>query len=121
MISRGRRAANIERTVAELKTILRDIILEVGELKERVVRLEAAAAQRDKDVNQDHGVSGLYADRGGETADLANLPTEADLASSSGLQQFYLEGRHICPMAYGQERNEGCLFCAALLARSDSQ
>lgn len=35
------------------------------------------------------------------------------------LKKVYQDGRHVCPMAFGEERTEGCLFCAAMLARGE--
>ena len=50
--SNHRRGKIIERTVTELKTIIRDIILEVGELKERVALLELAINNKKSEYTE---------------------------------------------------------------------
>lgn len=112
----------IERTVAELKAILRDIILEVGELKERVALLESAAAEKHADEAAEAPFMAGQPRHFEETrmeAEPAALHTGEDQPSHPGLHQIYLEGRHVCPMAFGEVRSEGCLFCTAMLARGE--
>lgn len=111
----------IERTVAELKAILRDIILEVGELKERVALLESAVEKRADEAFETRfmaGQSGSTEEPQVEAETIALL-TGADQSDHPSLYQIYLEGHHVCPMAFGEERSEGCLFCTAMLARGE--
>ncbi len=79
------------------------------------------AARVPGDVREAEKRAGRLNDEGAEPADPLETETRADKSSPSGLRYLYLEGRHICPLAFGEERSEGCLFCAALLARRDSE
>jgi regulator of replication initiation timing len=51
--------------------------------------------------------------------DAAGCGPEDNIPYENSLKKFYQDGRHICPMAFGEERSEGCLFCAAMLARGE--
>ncbi len=90
----------MEKTVQELKMIIRELILELGDLKERVAYLE-------KDILKD------------------NEHTEPPLAYSlkiegeayGNLGRIYNEGYHVCPMAFGQFRDGECLFCVAFMEK----
>lgn len=117
MTLKGRRGVTIEQTVHELKTILREIILEVGELKERVAALE----QAQREIGIGPGGQGEAHDVAvAENSPLAEIQamSEDQPNSPDSLGQIYREGYHICPMAFGKRRTDGCLFCVAMLARA---
>ncbi len=104
----------MEQTLRELKTILREIILEVGDLKERVTLLEQAQ-QESRDIPGPARTLDIEAfDRGAKPAAAMNA---SQASTPSNLGRIYREGYHVCPMAFGEERSGECLFCAALLAR----
>ena len=81
----------------ELKMLIRDLIIEVGDLKERVQQLEQ---------NQ-------YVE--------PNLPDKSDHLIRLESEQYgnigriYMEGYHVCNIAYGRQRNGECLFCNTLI------
>lgn len=75
-------------------------MLEIGELKERVARIEQAA-------------------RPESNAPRSNLEAVLKIQGEGyeNLASLYNSGYHVCPMAYGELRMEECLFCAAFLAK----
>lgn len=90
----------MEKTIQELKTLIRDLIFELGDLKERVARLEGGYPP---DSNQ-------------------NKYSQEDIIRLQGegyehLGKIYSEGFHVCPVAYGQPRQDGCLFCIAFMSK----
>ncbi|MDD4803039.1 MAG: initiation control protein YabA [Syntrophomonas sp.] len=90
----------MEKSVQELKILIRELILEIADLKERVATLE----------------------RAGNSEPQIRLRSEADLIKLRGegyeqLGQLYNEGYHVCPIAYGQIRSDGCLFCIAFMEK----
>lgn len=88
----------MEKTVQELKVLIRELILELGDLKERVTRLEEEAVpQPPKLRRQDSEIIKLQ----GEGYDQ--------------LGRIYNEGYHVCPVAYGEPRQDGCIFCMAFM------
>lgn len=90
----------MEKTIQELKMIIRELILEVGELKERVAYLE-------KDMLKDR-----------ENVELPisySLKIEGEAYDNLG--RLYNEGYHVCPMAFGQVRDGECLFCVAFMEK----
>lgn len=88
----------MEKTIQELKILIRELILEIGELKERVARLEKEAAPPVQDTpRQDSALIKLQ----GENYDQ--------------LGKIYNEGYHVCPVAYGEPRQGGCIFCIAFM------
>lgn len=91
----------MERTVQELKTIIRELILEVGDLKERVTILE-------KDLLS-------YKEPIAATPISQNESLEGESYESLG--RLYKEGYHVCHMAYGQVRQGDCLFCIAFIEK----
>lgn len=89
----------MEKTIQELKTIIRDLILEVGDLKERVTLLEKGSPETNGTIVEI----------------IPTAPLEAE--SYENLGKIYNEGYHICHAAYGQIRHEECLFCVAFLEK----
>lgn len=90
----------MEKAVQELKMIIRELILEVGELKERVAGLE-------KD---------LFKDPQKNEVPLA-YSRKIEGEAYDNLGRLYNEGYHICPMAFGQRRQGECLFCIAFMEK----
>lgn len=97
----------MEKTVQELKTIIRDLIIEVGELKERISRLE-------KDIN---GPAPVLEEDSllEEERDMFDLDLQAE--SYENLGRIYAGGYHICPVAFGRHRHEECLFCLSFMEK----
>ena len=92
----------MEKTVQELKVLIRELILELGDLKERVAWLEK------------------------EVFPLPNVavqplsPVESLKLQGEGYDQLgriYAEGYHVCPAAYGEPRGDDCLFCLAFMEK----
>jgi regulator of replication initiation timing len=83
---------------------MRDLIIEVGELKERVAYLEKSLDNRKSE---------------GITAPNKVNIDDIKLAGEgyNNLGAIYNQGYHICPMAYGQLRTGECLFCIAFLEK----
>jgi len=89
------------KTVQELKILIRELILEIGDLKERVTLLERKGIAEP-----------LYEER----------RTDIDLIKLQGegyerLGQLYNEGFHVCPSNFGDSRQEECLFCLAFMQK----
>jgi regulator of replication initiation timing len=74
--------------------------LELGDLKDRVARLEGER-------------SFAGADNKPALVDAVKLQGE----SYANLGRIYAEGFHICPVAYGEPRRDGCLFCIAFMGK----
>lgn len=105
----------------ELKTILREIILEVGELKERIAVLELAQQEQYRGQALNAAPAAAVRESGEASAATASQTDSQPLRTEpSSLEQLYHEGYHVCPMAFGEERTDGCLFCMAMLARGDA-
>ncbi len=87
----------MEKTLSELKLLLKELLGELSDLRERVKVLEQKLnpSMSEEDRLRDDSI--------GEGANLVDL---------------YMEGYHVCPMAYGRLREEECLFCAVFLAKS---
>jgi len=81
----------------EIKLLLRELLGELSDLRERVSALE-----KKLDLSASGGSDAIT----GEDREGPNL---VDL---------YLEGYHVCPMAYGRVREEECLFCVVFLTKS---
>lgn len=88
----------MEKTVREIAVIVRELILEVGDLKERMASLE------DRLINE-------------EPRTQISCPLLLEGESYGNLGRIYNEGFHVCPDAYGQPRVGDCLFCIAFLEK----
>lgn len=93
----------MEKTVQELKMIIRDLILEVGDLKERIAVLENSLV--DLETNRINTGEDFQ----------KRLQMEGENYESLG--KIYNEGYHVCPLAFGQPRRGECLFCIAFIEK----
>ena len=93
----------MENVIRELKVIMRDLIIEVGELKEKVAQLEK---------NLDYPREGKSKD-----SKLSMQDLEIAREGYNNLGGIYKKGYHVCPIAYGQIRDGECLFCLAFLEK----
>ncbi|NLW43655.1 MAG: DUF972 family protein [Syntrophomonadaceae bacterium] len=85
--------------IQEISDILRELIREVAGLKERVMELE-----RHLNISR--------------PPPPVRAPIELEAESYENIGGIYNEGYHICPVAFGQVRDEGdCLFCVNILER----
>jgi regulator of replication initiation timing len=80
--------------------LIRELINEIGDLKERVAKLEGEV----NSVPPYEPCPGI---------DLIKLQGEG----YDQLGRIYNEGYHVCPVAYGQHRIDGCLFCIAFMEK----
>lgn len=90
----------MEKTVQELKMLIRELILEIGDLKERVTALE-------KEANP-------------EPFRPQKMNLEVMKLQGEGYEQLgriYNEGYHVCPIAFGDLREGECLFCIAFMEK----
>lgn len=90
----------MERTLQELKSIIRDLIIEVGELRERVDRLENKPDPVRLDMPR-----------------LSPAPLSIEGEGYENLGRIYQEGYHVCPHAFGVAREGECLFCLAFMEK----
>lgn len=89
----------MERAVQEIKAILNELVAEIADLKERVMDLEIHLGVREKKP-------------------APSRPFMVSAESYENLGRLYQDGYHICPVAFGQVRDEGeCLFCVNLLEK----
>lgn len=91
----------MEKSVQELKIIIRELILEIGDLKERIANLEKSIACAEEGNKLPEAVE--------------NLLLEGE--SYEKLGRLYKEGYHVCPAAFGQVRQGECLFCIAFMEK----
>jgi len=78
--------------------LIRELILELGDLKERVTRLEKDPSPPPRQLRR-------------QDAEMIKLQGE----SYEQLGRIYNEGYHVCPVAYGEPRQDGCIFCIAFM------
>lgn len=78
------------------------MILEIGELKEKVAYLEKALNNQieERDVS-------------------APAPCSIKLEGEGyeNIAQIYKQGYHVCSMAYGEPRTGECIFCIAFIEK----
>jgi len=91
----------MEKTVHELKTIIRELIIEVGELKERLTDLEHRQLRAESGIIEEP----------------KPLPMILESEAYENLGKVYSKGYHVCPTAYGQPRDDECLFCIAFMEK----
>jgi regulator of replication initiation timing len=96
----------MEKTLQELKIIIREMILEIGELKERVTVLEREKQDLIKEAESSPPVNFTEWER---------IRIQGEGYEQLG--SLYHEGYHICTMAFGQKREGECLFCIALMEK----
>lgn len=89
----------MEKTILELKTIIRELTFEIADLKQRVSDLEKERAEKQFLQPSQNSKILLRAE------------------GYDNLGGIYKEGFHICSMAYGQPREGECLFCIAFMSR----
>ena len=88
----------MEKRVQELTVLIRELILELGDLKERVTRLEKEKTPPPPQVRR-------------HDSEMIKLQGEG----YEQLGRIYNEGYHVCPVAYGEPRQDGCIFCIAFM------
>lgn len=93
----------MENVIQELKAIMRDLIIEVGELKEKVAYLERNLdyAKKEEPISP--------------KLDIQDLAIAGE--GYNNLGGIYKRGYHVCPVAYGRIRDGECLFCLAFLEK----
>lgn len=72
----------------------------MGDLKERVAYLEQKATPEPPAKRR-------------PPEEIAKLQGEG----FDALGRLYNEGYHVCPVAYGEPRQSGCLFCMAFMSK----
>jgi len=81
--------------------IIREMVLELGDLKERVSRLEKTQIDAEPEA-------------------LNMIKPEREIIKLQGegyerLGALYNDGYHVCPSNFGDSRQEECLFCLAFI------
>lgn len=89
----------MEKKTEELTAIIRELTFEIADLKQRIRELEIEKAQEEY--------------KPPDFKDKILLRAEG----YENLGGIYKEGYHICSMAYGEPREEECLFCIAFMGR----
>ncbi|MGI5921703.1 MAG: initiation control protein YabA [Syntrophomonadaceae bacterium] len=75
------------------------MILEIGDLKEKVARLEQTLNNQE------------------ETSEPLPASLKFQAEGYENIGKIYQQGYHVCPMAYGEPRSEDCLFCIAFIEK----
>jgi len=100
----------MNRNVEEITAMVREMILEISELKERVAALEQALYQSPEAAAEDSKYS--------QPAPLSEeVKIRLQGESFENLGRLYTSGYHICPVFFGERNEEECLFCVALLGK----
>lgn len=89
------------KTVQELKVLIRELILEIGDLKERVTFLENRQTVQP------------VAEERMDPADIIKIQGEG----YDRLGQLYNDGFHVCPSNFGDRRQGECLFCLGFMQK----
>jgi regulator of replication initiation timing len=90
-------------TLEEVTVLLREMILETGELKQRVAALEKQLNPPGAEENP------------GVFSEPEKLAITAE--SFENLSALYSSGYHVCPMFFGGRHEGECLFCVSFLER----
>ena len=98
----------MSKNLEELTSIIREMMLEIGELKERVFALEQSER---KD-----------ADSGTELPPAESPLSEEEKMRLQGegfenLGRLYASGYHVCQIFFGERYEGECIFCVALLEK----
>jgi regulator of replication initiation timing len=104
MIENGQREVRMEKTIQELKVLIRELVLEVGDLKERVTNLE-------KTNSLEEPFNGFHSEL--QEEEVLKLQGEG----YGQLGKLYRDGYHVCPPAFGTRRTAECLFCIAFMEK----
>lgn len=93
----------MERELNELKQLMRDLLYELADVKERVVALESRLGP-EKEISM---------------PPLSHRAFEISAEGYANLGRLYRQGYHICPHAYGhlREDDDECLFCVSMLEK----
>ncbi|MGE5454251.1 MAG: initiation control protein YabA [Methylocystaceae bacterium] len=94
----------MERELNELKQLMRDLLYELSDVKERVLALENMLAG-EQEIS---------------APPLTHRAFEISGEGYANLGRLYRQGYHICPHAYGhlREDDDECLFCVSMLEKS---
>ena len=85
----------------EIRLIMREMILEIGELKERIAHLEENIRGEEERVLSPQPL----------------LSPQIAAENYTSIGSLYSEGYHVCPEEFGHKRTGECLFCAAFMRR----
>lgn len=87
----------------DLKQLMKDLLYELADIKERVQALENLL-EPEKDISM---------------PSLTHRVFEISAEGYANLGRLYKQGYHICPHAYGhlREDDDECLFCVAVLEK----
>ena len=97
----------MNRSLEEMTAMMREMVLEIGDLKERVVALEQAL-YRTPEEDTRFSQSSILSEE-----EKIRLQGE----SFENLGRLYASGYHICPVFFGDRHEGECLFCIALLEK----
>lgn len=98
----------MEKTIEELKILIRDLVLEIGDLRERVTLLEQQLQSGLSDLSREEEPSSDL-----NQMDVLQLQGEG----YDNLGKLYRDGYHVCPTAFGKRRKGDCLFCIAFMEK----
>ncbi len=95
----------------ELTRIIHEMVLEVGELKERVAYLEdyIRTISRYKEPIPPPPQPEIAAD--------VKQEEMQEESNHKNLDELYDSGYHICPISFGELRQGDCLFCVATMGK----
>ena len=98
----------------ELTRIIHEMVLEVGELKERVAYLEdyIRTMSRYKEPIPTPPQPEIAA-----TVTKEDIREDAEDKEHQKLIDLYASGYHVCPISFGELRQGDCLFCVAMMEK----